>query len=146
MIRVVDRFDIVPVGFEKHQQGRQQFLPAMPETVFEPDDAIFVICPQEHAQEFIASNELVVLPRLSERQRHEALQELGVAEIMLSPASQLIGQTLRQLEFSSRFDLNVLAIRHRGEQLTTNLNDQPIGLWRYAAGRRRLDPDPTPTR
>ena len=45
---------------------------------------------------------------------------------MLSPASQLIGQTLRQLEFSSRFDLNVLAIRHRGEQLTTNLNDQPL--------------------
>ena len=125
-MQLVDRFDIVPVGFEKHQHGRQQFLPAMPETVFEPDDAIFVICPEEHVQEFIASNELVVLPRLSERQRHEALQELGVAEIMLSPASQLIGQTLRELEFSSRFDLNVLAIRHRGQQLTTNLSDHPL--------------------
>ena len=67
-----------------------------------------------------------MLPRLSERQRHEALQELGVAEIMLSPASQLIGQTLRELEFSSRFDLNVLAIRHRGQQLTTNLSDQRL--------------------
>ena len=125
-MQLVDRFGIVPVGFEKHQHGRQQFLPAMPETVFEPDDAIFVVGPEEQAQEFIASQDLVVLPRLSERQRHEALQELGVAEIMLAPESQLIGQTLRELEFSSRFDLNVLAIRHRGQRLTTNLSDQRL--------------------
>ena len=125
-MQLVDRFDIVPIGFEKHQHGRQQFLPAMPETVFEPDDAIFVVGPKEQAQEFIASQDLVVLPRLSERQRHEALQELGVAEIMLAPESQLIGQTLRELEFSSRFDLNVLAIRHRGQRLTTNLSDQRL--------------------
>ena len=85
-MQLVDRFGIVPVGFEKHPHGRQQFLPAMPETVFEPDDAIFVVGPEEQAQEFIASQDLVVLPRLSERQRHEALQELGVAEIMLAPS------------------------------------------------------------
>jgi di/tricarboxylate transporter len=125
-MQLVDRFGIVPVGFEKHQHGRQQFLPAMPETVFEPDDAIFVVGPEEQAQEFVASQDLVVLPRLSERQRHEALQELGVAEIMLAPESQLIGQTLRELEFSSRFDLSVLAIRHRGKRLTTNLSDQRL--------------------
>jgi di/tricarboxylate transporter len=125
-MQLVDRFGIVPVGFEKHQHGRQQFLPAMPETVFEPDDAIFVVGPKEQAQEFIASQDLLVLPRLSERQRHEALQELGVAEIMLAPESQLIGQTLRELEFSSRFDLSVLAIRHRGQRLTTDLSDQRL--------------------
>ena len=125
-MQLVDRFGIVPVGFEKHQHGRQQFLPAMPETVFEPDDAIFVVGPEEQAQEFVASQDLAVLPRLSERQRHEALQELGVAEIMLAPESQLIGQTLRELEFSSRFDLSVLAIRHRGKRLTTNLSDQRL--------------------
>lgn len=122
----LDRFGIVPVGFEKHQHGRQQFLPAMPEIVFEPDDALFLVVPEAQAQAFIASHKLVELPRLSEGQRHEALQELGVAEIMLAPESQLIGKQLRELEFSSRFDLNVLAIRHRGERLTTNLGDQPL--------------------
>ena len=125
-MQLIDRFGVVAVGFEKHQHGRQQFLPTMPETVFEPGDAIFVVGPEQQTQEFIASQKLVVLPRLAERQRHEALQELGVAEIMLAPESHLIGQTLRDLEFGSRYRLSVLAIRHRGEPLTTNLGNQPL--------------------
>jgi len=125
-MRFLDRFGVVVVGFEKHQHGRQQFLSAMPETVFEPDDVIFVVGSEQQTQEFIASHKLVVLPRLAERQRHEALQELGVAEIMLAPESHLIGRTLRDLEFGSRYRLSVLAIRHRGEPLTTNLGNQPL--------------------
>src|SRR5262249_41936775 len=69
---------------------------------------------------------LVALPRLDQRQRHEALQEVGVAEIMLAPEAKLIGQTLREVGFSSRYDLNVLAIRHRGERQTTQLEDQTL--------------------
>lgn len=66
------------------------------------------------------------MPRLDQRQRHEALQEVGVAEIMLAPELKLIGQTLRQVGFSSRYDLNILAIRHRGEKSTAQLEDQTL--------------------
>jgi len=122
----LDRLGVVPVGFEKHQHGRQRFLPATPENVFEPDDAIFVVGPEEQAQQLVASQGLVVLPRLDQRQRREAFQELGVAEIMLAPESHLIGTTLREVDFGSRYGLNVLAIRHRGEPLTTNLGVQTL--------------------
>jgi di/tricarboxylate transporter len=126
-MQLFDRFGTVIVGFEKHRQrGREQFLPAMPETVFEPDDAIYAVGGEEQAQQLTAANELVVLPRLDQRQRHEALQEVGVAEIMLAPESKLIGRNLREVEFSSRYDLNILAIRHRGERLTTQLEDQTL--------------------
>jgi di/tricarboxylate transporter len=125
-MQLLDRFGTVIVGFEKRQHGRARFLPAMPETVFEPDDAIFAVGSEEQALQLTAANELVVLPRLDQRQRHEALQEVGVAEIMLAPESKLIGQTLRQAGFSSRYDLNILAIRHRGERLTTQLEDQTL--------------------
>jgi len=122
----LDQLGVVPVGFEKHQHGRQRFLPAMPETVFEADDAIFVVGPEEQTQQLVASGGLVVLPRLDQRQRHEAFQELGVAEIMLAPESHLIDATLREVDFRSRYGVNVLAIRHRGEPLTTNLGDQTL--------------------
>jgi di/tricarboxylate transporter len=125
-VQLLDRFGTVLVGFEKHPHGREQFLPAMPETVFKPEDAIYVVGSEEQARQLTAANELVVLPRLDQRQRHEALQEVGVAEIMLAPESKLIGQTLRQAEFSSRYDLYILAIRHRGESLTTQLDDQTL--------------------
>ena len=125
-MQLFDRFGIVIVGFEKHQHGREQFLPAMPETVFEPEDAIHAVGSEEQTRLLTAANELVALPRLDQRQRHEALQEVGVAEIMLAPESKLIGQTLREVGFSSRYDLNILAIRHRGKKLTTQLEEQTL--------------------
>jgi di/tricarboxylate transporter len=125
-MQLLDRFGTVLVGFEKHPHGRAQFLPAMPETVFEPEDAIYVVGSDEQTRQVTAAHALVSLPRLDQRQRHEVLQEVGCAEIMLAPESKLIGQTLREAEFSSRYDLNVLAIRHRGERLTTQLEDQTL--------------------
>jgi di/tricarboxylate transporter len=125
-MQLLDRFGVVLVGFEKHQHGKERFLPAMPESVFESNDAVFVVCGEEQAQQLKASHGLVVLPRLDERQRHEALQDVGVAEIMLAPESHLIGGTLRELEFRSRYGISVLAIRHRGEPLTTNLDEQTL--------------------
>ncbi len=125
-MQLLDRFGAVVVGFEKHRHGRDQFLPALPESVFEPDDAIFAVGSEEQTQQLIAAHDLVVLPRLDQRQRREALQEVGVAEIMLAPESKLIGQTLGDVEFRSRYDLNVLAIRHRGQKLTTDLDHQTL--------------------
>ncbi len=142
-VPIRDRYGIVLVGFEKHQRGREQFMPATPETIFEPDDAIFAVGNEEQTQQLIAAHNLVVLPRLDPRQRHEALQEVGVAEIMLAPEAKLIGRTLHDLPFAPRYDLNVLAIRHRGEKLTTQLEDQNSGFWRHPAGRGRVGGNPT---
>ena len=121
-----DRFGVVAVGFEKHRHGRSQFLPATPGTVFEPNDAIFVVGAKEQAQQLIASQGLQVLSKLEGRQRHEAFQEWGVAEIMVAPGSHSIGATLREVDFRAQYGLDVLAIRHRGEPLATNLDDQTL--------------------
>ena len=45
---------------------------------------------------------------------------------MLAPELKLIGKLLGDLEFRSRYHVSVLAIRHRGEALTTNLVDQTL--------------------
>src|SRR5258708_23465407 len=121
-----DRFGFILEGLEKHPRGKPQFLPAPQETVFEANDAIFVIGDTEQARQLIETQQLVELPRLDERQRSEALQELGAAEVLLAPESKLIGKTLGELEFRSRYHVSVLAIRRRGEPLTTNLVSQPL--------------------
>lgn len=125
-VQLLDQLGVVAVGFEKHRHSKSQFLPAMPGTVFEPNDAIFLVGAEERAQKLVASQGLVRLPRLNARQRHEAFQELGLAEIMLAPESRLIGTTLREAGFHAQYGLDVLAIRHRGESLTTNLDDQML--------------------
>ena len=94
--------------------------------MFEANDAIFVIAETEQAQQLIETQQLMELPRLDERQRSEALQEVGAAEVMLAPESKLIGKLWAILEFRSRYHVGVLAIRRRGEPLTTNLVSRPL--------------------
>ena len=45
---------------------------------------------------------------------------------MLAPESKLIGKPLGDAEFRSRYRVSVLAIRHRGEPLTTNLAERVL--------------------
>jgi di/tricarboxylate transporter len=121
-----DRFGVIVVGIEKHPHGKPQYLPTLPDTIFEPDDVIFVLVDPEELQPFRETQRLIEVPGLNERQRSAALHELGVAELMLAPESKLIGKTLAQLEFRSRYHVAVLAMRRRGQPLTTRLTDPPL--------------------
>lgn len=120
------RFGVLIVGFEKRRHGKVLFLPALPESVFEPDDAIYVLGEPERIETLRNELALASLPPLDDRQRRAALQEIGAAEIMLAPESKLIGKTLGELEFRARYSVSVMAIRHRGEALVDGLADQPL--------------------
>ena len=113
-------------GFGETSPWQATIPAALPATVFEANDAILVIGDTEQARQLIDTQQLMELPRLDERQRSEALQELGAAEVMLAPEFKLIGKTLGELEFRSRYHVSVLAIRRRGEPLTKNLVSQPL--------------------
>jgi di/tricarboxylate transporter len=49
-----------------------------------------------------------------------------LAEVVLSPTSDLRGKTLREIDFRSRYGLAVLAIRHQGKTLFARLGDVPL--------------------
>jgi K+/H+ antiporter YhaU regulatory subunit KhtT len=126
MQKLYDDAGVVLVGVERRPHRKTRFLPALPETVCEPNDIIIVVGSQDEVLQLIESQHLIELPRLDEAQRAEALQEIGAAEVMLAPESKLIGKTLGELEFRSRFHVSVLAIRHRGERVTANLGKQTL--------------------
>jgi di/tricarboxylate transporter len=115
------RSGVVVVGFEKHAHGKVQFLPALSETVFEVEDVIFTVVGTDPVESFVEEQRLQPLPRLDARQRAAGLQAIGVAEVMLAPESHLIGKTVGEVQFRPRYHLSVLAVRHRGEPLTTDL-------------------------
>ncbi|WP_295434202.1 SLC13 family permease [uncultured Thiodictyon sp.] len=124
--RLRSRFGCVIVGLERQRDGQMQGVPALPETVFEVEDAIIVVADAPQVESLIAAHRLIRLPPLSDRQRYEVLQEVGAAEIMLAPESKLIGKTLREIEFRGRYRATVIAVRHRGKPLTMNLVDEPL--------------------
>ena len=124
--RLRRHFGCVVVSLERQRDGEMLFLPALPETVFEPEDTIAIVADFTQAQALMEAHSLTPVPQLDEHLRYEILQEIGAAEIMLAPESKLIGKTLRQLEFRGRYRATVVAIRHRGKALITDLVDLPL--------------------
>src|SRR4029079_4441270 len=126
MKQLHDDYGAVLVGFERISHGKPRFLPALPEFVFETDDTVFMVAGIEQVRQLSQSLRLQKLPHSDERTRAEALQELGTAELMLAPESKLIGKRLGDIHFRSRYHVSVLAIRQRGEALTTDLANRTL--------------------
>ena len=120
-------FGLHLAGFGKHHAGRPYFLPAAPETVFEAGDIFLVIGDPEQARQLAEHHSLDQLPaEMKPRRRQKFLQAVGVAEMMLAPDSKFIGQTLEDIQFRSRYNATVLAIRRRGKPLTESLVQTPL--------------------
>ncbi|HVS14834.1 MAG TPA: SLC13 family permease [Thermoanaerobaculia bacterium] len=49
-------------------------------------------------------------------------------EVVVLPRSNLIGRTLREVDFRNRYDTTVLAINRHAERLVSRLGDLPIGV------------------
>ena len=109
------RYGVVVVGFDKGRGNSHVFIPALLETVFRIGDAFYVVGDEEQIATLCDEMKLERLPRLPEHLARQALQEIGFAEVMLAPTSRLIGRTIGEVEFRSRFAVTVLAVRHRGE-------------------------------
>lgn len=53
-------------------------------------------------------------------------QQIGAAEVLLSPRTSLAGRTLAELLFRERYGISVLAIWRRGRPYRTGLQDMPL--------------------
>ncbi len=62
--------------------------------------------------------------------RDETLQteDLRLVQALVAPGSELIGKTLKELDFRHRYDALVLAIQRRGETIRDKLNTVRLGL------------------
>ncbi|MBV8291941.1 MAG: anion permease, partial [Mycobacterium sp.] len=121
-----ERYGLDLVGFEKHFHGRTRFLPALPESVFEADDVLFTLIDEQHVPALTEALQCTITGPREESQRHKALQDMGIAEVMPAPESESIGNTLADLDLSAHYDVTALAIRRRGQPLTENLASQTL--------------------
>ncbi len=53
-------------------------------------------------------------------------RETGIAEVLLTPRSRLVGRTLRKIRFRDRYQLSVVGIKRMGEKVMGDLRDLPL--------------------
>jgi di/tricarboxylate transporter len=67
-----------------------------------------------------------VQPEVGVNDRDLQSEMVGIAEVLLSPRSRLVGETLSDIQFREKFNLSVLAILRDGRPRRTGLVDLPL--------------------
>ncbi len=61
-----------------------------------------------------------------------------MAEVALIPDSEMMGKTVREIAFRTRFGLNIVGMKRDGKAMDGSVVDEPLQLRRYPAGGRQL--------
>jgi di/tricarboxylate transporter len=114
------RYGITVLGIERQRRGRTMIIPAVTHTELKAGDIILVVDTGSELHRMLKTERLEHLEVKSEHGRIAA-QEVGMAEVLLTPRSTIIGRTLNQSRFRERYGLTVLGILRNGKPLEGNL-------------------------
>jgi len=145
--RLRTHFGIAVVAVEPAGRGAGDIVPALPRTLFQSGDTVYVTASPERLAAFKRSQTLDELP-IDETLSRRLAQEGGLAEVLIPPESELIGRTLKDAALRSRHRVSVVAIRRRGRPLDDDVAAEPLafgdtllvsGTWKHIAA---LQTDP----
>lgn len=124
-IPIREKFGLQLVAIEKGLRGKRFFVPVTPKTVFVKDNELLIVGDEEQVAKFAELYKLTRLPMKFKHVRHRRMlqQGVGVAEIILTPESDLVGKSLVQSDFGSRYQTNVLSLRRLGKPVVDQLRD-----------------------
>jgi di/tricarboxylate transporter len=135
------RYGVTVLGIERQQQRRTKIMPARTQTELKVGDIVLVVDTAGELDRILQTEKLEDLSIEKEYGRFAA-QELGMAEVLLTPRSTLIGRTLSKNRFRQRYGLTVLGILRNGTPLMGNLVQTKLlfgdavlvgGVWRKIA-------------
>ena len=85
-----------------------------------------IIAQPDALKALLADGKARLRPKLREFRHLLARSIAGVADIVVPPDSDIIGQTVRELRFRMKYGLSLLSIYRAGEAITTKLQDIPF--------------------
>ncbi|MDZ7697482.1 MAG: SLC13 family permease [Deltaproteobacteria bacterium] len=110
------------VGLAKFDGGGKHMAPDERVAVY-PGDTLAVVAETDNLNRLIKDYGLVVSPQMEvfkEELKHKAW---GLAEGIVGPRSELVGKTLGEFHFRSKFRINVLAVYRGDEVFETDLDE-----------------------
>jgi len=105
-----ERYRVRLVGIARGDSAEERTSAAAPDTVLSEGDILVVVGRPEDLERVRAEQELRVLAK-SPREKQRWLWEIGGAAVLIHPESTLIGKSLREAEFHSRYGVHVLGLR-----------------------------------
>lgn len=135
-LNIPDEFGIHVIEIRRKMSAKNQFFKTInqeiagPETVIEQDDILYVNGPFEKAVQFAEKYGLDMLDQRVPEHPKPALEpqyatsDVGIAEVMLTPSSRLIGRPVKHSGFREKYRVNILGIHRKEQYLLHNLKEE----------------------
>lgn len=98
------------------RRGEERTVAPAPEVELREGDMLLVMSRTSDHERLVAEQRLTQFP-LSPRDRQRWLWELGGAAVLIHPESGLIGKSLREAGFRSRYKLHVIGLRRKQQSI-----------------------------
>jgi len=123
------RYSANVVGIERWRKFRRIMVSATGSTELRARDVLLVDMADSEisVRQFLTDEKLEPMV-LRGDYFSEQSRDVGMAEVSLIPDSELLGRSLQQVSFRSRYGLNVVGIRRNGEALEGKLIDEELQL------------------
>lgn len=112
-----DTLKILPMTFQEL---------AGPTSVIHPNDDLYVQGTQKDIERFANDFNLEIIEEDSKEAKDLVSKEIGVAEVLLTPHSRLIGETIRKIGFREKYNLNILGINSKGEYILEKMANKKL--------------------
>ena len=122
--RLMDADFVRELGIEVLDIWRNgvRLLP-LPDRILQADDLLRVRCNLQRLQQLQGAYGLLLV---TDEPQHAAHMPPMLVELVITPNSSLVGQTLRSSRFRNRFGATVLALRHHQEMALEQFADIPL--------------------
>ena len=110
-------------------RGKEKISTNLRATPLQPDDILLVRGPMENILTLKETFGLLLLTDIKLSDTDLSDEHTILAEVQLDPSSQLVGSTLKEIDFRRRFGCFVLALRRTGELIRDKLARIPLLPW-----------------
>ncbi|MDR1729092.1 MAG: SLC13 family permease [Prevotellaceae bacterium] len=99
---------------------------AGPESIIAVNDILYVLGSLENVNDFVKENKLLFLSKSQSENKNDDTGKIGVAELVLMAKSQLINKQIKETDFRSVYNVNVLGIQRHNEYILKNIREEKI--------------------
>ncbi|NLY79987.1 MAG: SLC13 family permease [Lysinibacillus sp.] len=130
-LKLPTKYNVYIMKIQKQAEGPKVFSStyqevAGPTSVIDPRDELYVQGEQEDVLKFIGEFNLILQELKKEESNDLVSKDIGVAEVLLTPQSRLIGKRVRAIGFREKYDVNIIGINRKGKYLTENIASQRL--------------------
>ena len=128
-LKLRERYGANVIGLERWRRFRRVIVNVHGVTEFRARDVLLIDMSASDVdlRQFCSEQLLEPMILRGEYFSDQAL-DVGMAEVSLIPDSEIVGKTVREIGFRTRYGLNVVGLRRNGEALDEGIVNEPLEL------------------